>query len=93
MGSLKTGSGYAAVLIYQAGRWRGYLAAYRARTAGRANTAIGAIIGYARNDPEVQSYVNAFDQGLRELGWTEGRNAILNQSGHPTPNTSPLSLC
>ena len=39
---------------------------------------IGAIIGYARNDPEVQSYVNAFDQGLRELGWTEGRNVRID---------------
>jgi putative tryptophan/tyrosine transport system substrate-binding protein len=39
---------------------------------------IGAIIGFARNDPEVQSYVNAFDQGLRELGWTDGRNVGID---------------
>ena len=27
---------------------------------------------------EVQSYVNAFDQGLRELGWTDGRNVRID---------------
>jgi putative ABC transport system substrate-binding protein len=39
---------------------------------------IGAIIGFAGNDPEVQSYVNAFDQGLKELGWTDGRNVRID---------------
>ena len=39
---------------------------------------IGAIIAFARNDPEVQSYVNAFDQGLKELGWTDGRNVRID---------------
>jgi putative ABC transport system substrate-binding protein len=39
---------------------------------------IGAIIGFAKNDPEVQSYVKAFDQGLRQLGWTDGRNVRID---------------
>jgi putative ABC transport system substrate-binding protein len=39
---------------------------------------IGAIIGFAKNDPEVQSYVNAFDQGLKELGWIDGRNVRID---------------
>ena len=37
---------------------------------------IGAIIGFAKDDPEVQSYVNAFDQGLRQLGWTDGHKHL-----------------
>ncbi len=30
--------------------------------------------GLAANDPESQARLAAFDQGLKELGWTEGRN-------------------
>src|SRR5437879_1290744 len=35
---------------------------------------LGAIIGFAEDDPEVRFFVEAFDQGLRELGWFDGRN-------------------
>jgi putative tryptophan/tyrosine transport system substrate-binding protein len=35
---------------------------------------IGVLIGYAENDPAVQSQVAAFRGTLAKLGWTEGRN-------------------
>ena len=39
---------------------------------------LGAIIGFAEDDPEVRSFVEAFDQGLRELGWFDGRNIRID---------------
>lgn len=39
---------------------------------------IAVIIAFAANDPEVRSYVNAFDQGLKELGWVDGRNVRID---------------
>src|SRR5713101_3259347 len=35
---------------------------------------IGVLIPFAEGDPEVQPRVAAFQQGLQQLGWTEGRN-------------------
>jgi len=35
---------------------------------------IAMLSGLAANDPESQARVAAFEQGLKELGWTEGRN-------------------
>jgi putative ABC transport system substrate-binding protein len=35
---------------------------------------IGVLVAYAESDPEAQARIAAFRQGLRELGWTEGRN-------------------
>jgi len=35
---------------------------------------IGVLMGDAASDPEGQSRVGAFRQGLQQLGWTEGRN-------------------
>jgi len=35
---------------------------------------IGVLMGFAENDPVWQSYLAAFKQSLRELGWSEGRN-------------------
>jgi putative ABC transport system substrate-binding protein len=35
---------------------------------------IGVLTGDAREDPEVQRWVSKFREGLRELGWVEGRN-------------------
>jgi len=35
---------------------------------------IGALMSFAVNDPEAQSRVAAFENGLRELGWLKGHN-------------------
>jgi putative tryptophan/tyrosine transport system substrate-binding protein len=35
---------------------------------------LGVLVAYAESDPEAQARIAAFRQGLRELGWTEGRN-------------------
>jgi putative ABC transport system substrate-binding protein len=38
---------------------------------------VGVLLAMAPSDPEVQLRVKAFEAGLRELGWTEGRNIRL----------------
>jgi putative ABC transport system substrate-binding protein len=35
---------------------------------------VGVIMGFAENDEVWQAYLANFKQGLKELGWTEGRN-------------------
>jgi putative ABC transport system substrate-binding protein len=35
---------------------------------------IGVVMGLVANDPEAQSRVAVFENGLRELGWVKGRN-------------------
>src|SRR5262245_49280102 len=45
----------------------------RAQQAGEMRR-IGVLMGYAASDPEGQAYVVALQEGLRKLGWTEGRN-------------------
>src|SRR6516164_8381189 len=39
---------------------------------------IGVLMGRSANDPEGQAFVAAFLQGLQELGWSVGRNAIVD---------------
>jgi putative ABC transport system substrate-binding protein len=39
---------------------------------------VGAIIGFAQKDPEVDSFINAFDKGLKELGWNDGDNVQID---------------
>jgi len=39
---------------------------------------VGMLIGYAENDPETQARLAAFRQGLATLGWTEGRNILID---------------
>ena len=39
---------------------------------------IAAVIAYAKDDPEVKAYINAFDQELRELGWLDGGNVVID---------------
>jgi putative ABC transport system substrate-binding protein len=41
---------------------------------------IGVLMGLDPKDPEVQSGVTAFKQGLQELGWTDGRNLEIKYS-------------
>ena len=39
---------------------------------------VGVLMAQAADDPEGQARVAAFLQGLRELGWIEGRNLRLD---------------
>ena len=39
---------------------------------------IGVLMGRSANDKEGQAFVAAFLQGLQELGWSDGRNAIVD---------------
>jgi putative tryptophan/tyrosine transport system substrate-binding protein len=39
---------------------------------------IAMLSGFAASDPEAQARVAAFQQGLKELGWTEGRNLHID---------------
>jgi putative ABC transport system substrate-binding protein len=45
----------------------------RAQQGGRERR-IAALMSMAADDPEVQPRVAAFEGGLRELGWLDGRN-------------------
>jgi putative ABC transport system substrate-binding protein len=50
----------------------------RAQQGGQQIRRVAAVIGFAKNDPEVESYVRAFDEGLRERGWFDGRNVAID---------------
>src|SRR5436309_2324549 len=39
---------------------------------------IGVLMGYAEGDREGQAFVTAFREGLRQLGWAEGRNVRID---------------
>jgi putative ABC transport system substrate-binding protein len=39
---------------------------------------IGVLMGYPESDSEAQGYFAAFREGLRKLGWTEGRNILID---------------
>jgi putative tryptophan/tyrosine transport system substrate-binding protein len=39
---------------------------------------IGALMSTAADDPESQAQIAAFQQGLQQLGWTEGRNRRID---------------
>jgi putative ABC transport system substrate-binding protein len=39
---------------------------------------IGALMNYAEGDPEARARVAAFEQGLEKLGWTAGRNILID---------------
>jgi hypothetical protein len=39
---------------------------------------IGVLMAHPKSDPEFQTYVTAFQQGLQKLGWTEGRNIQID---------------
>ena len=46
--------------------------------------------GLAANDPESQARVAAFEQGLKELGWTEGRNLHIDFRWGTTSDTAEM---
>ena len=39
---------------------------------------VGVLMGVAKNDPEGQARVAAFQQGLADLNWTDGRNVHID---------------
>src|SRR5215813_6290898 len=39
---------------------------------------IGVLMGFAESDPEGQTFVAAFWEGLQKLGWAEGRNIRID---------------
>ena len=39
---------------------------------------IGVLIGYTESDSEIQTQIAAFRDGLRKLGWMEGRNIRID---------------
>jgi putative tryptophan/tyrosine transport system substrate-binding protein len=47
--------------------------ATRAQQSGQMRR-IGALMPFARDDPEAQARITVFVQELQKLGWTEGRN-------------------
>jgi putative tryptophan/tyrosine transport system substrate-binding protein len=44
---------------------------------------VGVLLAMAPSDPEAQLRIKAFEAGLRELGWTEGRNLRLEYRWAP----------
>ena len=58
--------------------------AARAQQADRLRR-IGVLMGTDENEPEGQSRIAAFRRGLRELGWTEGRNIHIDCRGSSSP--------
>ena len=45
-----------------------------ARAAAGAVRRIGVLRGYAESDSDAQAKIAAFQEGLQNLGWVEGRN-------------------
>jgi len=39
---------------------------------------IGVLMAHPESDPEFQQYADTFREGLRKLGWIEGRNVSFN---------------
>src|SRR5436190_12550835 len=60
------------------GAWAAWPMAARAQQQGERKKRIGVLISRAENDPEGQSYVTAFRQGLEQSGWLPGRNVEID---------------
>jgi putative tryptophan/tyrosine transport system substrate-binding protein len=56
--------------------------AARAQQAERVRR-IGVLMSFAANDPEGQLRIAAFEKGMRDLGWTEGRNLQIEYRWAP----------
>ena len=66
--------------------------AARAQQAERVRR-IGMLMSFREDDPEGQQRVALLRQGLKELGWTEGRNihiAIIDGLGETQPKRRPM---
>src|SRR5262245_59175672 len=54
---------------------------------------IGVLMSFAASDPDAQLRISAFDKGMRDLGWLEGRNLQTEyrwagDDGDRLPNTA-----
>ena len=48
---------------------------------------IGVLMSLAADDPEMKTRLAAFLQGLQHLGWTDGRNVLIDTRSTPaTPS-------
>src|SRR5689334_10961992 len=52
--------------------------AARAQQAPNRMRRIGVLMGYPEGDPQAQANVTALRQGLKNLGWIEGRNVQID---------------
>ena len=52
-----------------------------ARAQGGRVRRLSVLMSLAENDPEAQARVAALARGLRDLGWTEGRNLRIEYRG------------
>jgi putative ABC transport system substrate-binding protein len=64
------------VILLGGGAAAAWPLAARAQQSNRLRV-VGVLLAMAPDDPEAQLRVQAFEAGLRELGWTEGRNLRL----------------
>ncbi len=64
-------------LLHFAGSAAAWPLAARAQQPGEMRR-IGVLLTVAENDPEAQDRIRAFREGLRELGWVEGRNIRID---------------
>ena len=51
---------------------------------------IGALMGIAEGNPEARAWVSAFQSGLRELGWVEGRD-VQTEFRWPAGDTARMA--
>ena len=49
----------------------------RAQQGGRSRR-VGVLLGLGENDPEGQSWLDGFRQGLEKLGWLQGSNVVMD---------------
>jgi putative ABC transport system substrate-binding protein len=50
----------------------------QARAQQRTMSRIGVVMGSSESDPEVHALVAVFQQELQKLGWTQGRNVVID---------------
>ena len=60
--------------------------AARAQSGERALRRIGVLMSFGANDPEAQSRVAAFENGLRQLGWVRGHNLSIEYRWADNPD-------
>ena len=68
----------AAGISRRSGRCRGCVAARCAGATARARAAHRRALGLGHGHPDLQARLAAFQQGLQQLGWTDGRNVRID---------------